>query len=78
MPDNSKLRALGFREQALVAVAVMLDGDAAAHYLRSDRERSGTLARVVKDVMEFNPDLRLALLGTVLRDALKALRGKDD
>ena len=73
MPNISRLRALGPKEQALVAVAVLLDGHDAAEYFSSDRERHTALARAARDLAELVPELRLPLAATVLRGAISAL-----
>lgn len=73
MPDSSRFRALSTREQAVVCVAVLLDGHDAAGYLASDKERAIALSRVAKDLAEFAPDLRMPLVGTFLRTAVEEL-----
>ncbi len=73
MPNISRLRALGAREQALVAIAVLLDGHDAAEYLSSDKERHTALARAASDLAELAPELRLPLAASVLRAAVADL-----
>ncbi len=73
MPDISRFRSLGGRERAIVAVAVLLDGHDAADYLSSDKERRTPLSRAAKDLADLPPDLRLPLVGTLLREAVKGL-----
>lgn len=73
MPNISRLRALGAREQALVAAAVLLDGHDAADYLASDKERHTALARAAADLAELAPELRLPLAASVLRAAVAVL-----
>jgi len=73
MPDVSRFRALSVRERAVVAVGVLLDGHDAALYLNSDPERSKALTRAASDLAELSPELRLPLLGTLLRSALEEL-----
>ncbi len=67
MADLSRFRALANREQAVVALAVLLDGADAAEYLSSDKDRRTALSRAAKDLAEFPLDLRLPLVGTLLR-----------
>jgi len=76
MPDNSRFRALSVKERAIVAVAVLLDGHDASSYLMSDKERGVALIRVAKDLAEFAPDLRMPLLGTMLRMAIAELESE--
>ena len=73
MPDISRFRALATREKALVAMAVLLDGHDAPDYLSCDKERQLALTRAAKDLVELSPELRLPLIGTLLRSALKEL-----
>lgn len=78
MPDISRYRALGTRERALVAIAVLLDGHDAAEYLGSDRDRSVALSRAAKDLAELSPELRMPLIGTLLRLAVEGLSFEED
>jgi hypothetical protein len=71
MPDLSRFRALSAREQGIVAIAVLLDGYDAAQYLASDKERGNALTRAAKDLAALSPDLRMPLLGTLLRRAVE-------
>ena len=65
-----RFESLTPRERAVVAVAVLLDGHDAIDMLASDKERKGVLCRAAKDLAELAPDLRLPLLGTLLREAI--------
>ena len=71
MPDISRFRALGTRERALVAVAVLLDGHDAADYLACDKDRQLAFTRAARDLVELSPELRLPLIGTLLRAVLE-------
>lgn len=73
MKDLARFRALSPRERALVAVAVLLDGHDAAEYLSSDKERHGALCRAARDLAELSPDLRMPLLGSLLRRTIEEL-----
>ncbi len=70
MADLSRFRALSVREQVVVAIAVLYDGHDAAEYLSSDKDRRTALSRAAKDLAEFPLDLRLPLVGTLLRAGL--------
>ncbi len=72
MADISRFRVLQARERALVAIAVLLDGHDAADFLTSDKEKPMVLSRAAKDLAELTPELRMPLLGTLLRAALHA------
>lgn len=71
MSDASRFRALGEQEQAVVAVAVLLDGHDALQYLASDHRRAPALVRAAADLVDMPPELRMPLLGTLLRAALQ-------
>lgn len=73
MADLSRFRALSLREQAVVAVATLLDGLDAVDYLSSDKDRRTALSRAAKDLADFPLDLRLPLVGTLLRAAIAEL-----
>ena len=73
MSDISRFRALSVKEKAVVAVAVLLDGHDAADYLASDEERQTALCRAAKDLAQLSPDLRMPLLGSLLRKALEEM-----
>ena len=76
MPDLSRFRALGPPEKVLVAVAVLLDGRDAAEFLKNDKERGMALSRAAEDLSELEPDLRMPLLGSLLRSNLGAMHGQ--
>ncbi|MCB0322881.1 MAG: hypothetical protein KDD69_04885 [Bdellovibrionales bacterium] len=70
MPDLTRFRALSVRERAIVAIAVLLDGHDAAQYLAGDKARAAALCRAAKDLAELSPELRLPLVGTLLRESV--------
>lgn len=74
MADTSRFRALSSRERAIVALAVLLDGFDSVDYLGADQERKVALQRAAKDLVELTPELRIPLLGTLLREAISALK----
>ncbi len=70
MADIRKFRELPKRYQCLVALAVLLDGIDAATYLEND-EHFGERLREVSEILgRLDPDLRMPLLGTLLRQAV--------
>jgi hypothetical protein len=73
MPNLSKFRALTNREQAVVALAVLLDGHDSVEMLVSDRDRGVALSRAAEDLVVLSPDLRMPLMGTLLRRALEEI-----
>ena len=73
MPNLSRYRALAPRERVMVALGVLLDGHDAAEYLSYDKERHQALSRAAKDVAELAPEVRIPLLGTLIRSSLSEL-----
>lgn len=73
MPQLGRFDTLPTREKALVAIALLLDGLDAPEYLSKDRARGAALSRAAKDVADLSPDLRMPLLGSILRTALLEL-----
>lgn len=67
------LGTLSPREQALVAVGVLLDGEDAAEYLSSDKERQAGLRPVAEELAKLAPELRISLVGSILRRGIEAL-----
>ncbi len=78
MSITTRFRMLEARERALVALAVLLDGLDAPDYFGGDRERGLTLSRASKDLAKLTPEVRLPLVGSLLRTALIDMRLKDD
>jgi hypothetical protein len=74
MSDISRFRMLSTRERAIVALGVLLDGHDATQYLGSDKERSSALTRAAKDLAQLAPDVRMPLVGTLLRGAIRDLK----
>lgn len=64
-------RSLSPRERALVAVAVLIDGNDSRIYLECDAEKSEQLKRAADELCSLEVDARLAFVGTVLRLALE-------
>jgi hypothetical protein len=73
MSATARLRSLSIKEQALVALAVLIDGHDAVEFLGSDKERATALSRAAKDLADVPPETRLPLAGTLLREALAEL-----
>ena len=73
MADLWRFRTLASRERAIVSLAVLLDGHDAGDYLESDKERSAALSRAAKDLAELAPELRMPLVGSLLRRAVQEI-----
>lgn len=71
MSDLQKFRQLEDSEKLLVAVAVLLDGHDAPDYLVADETRGVRLAKAAKDLAELPPDIRMPLLGTLVREIIR-------
>ncbi|NMC62722.1 MAG: hypothetical protein GYA55_06080, partial [SAR324 cluster bacterium] len=65
--DTKRLRELPLRQQALVAVAVLLDGIEAGNYLENDAEHGSLLKDAAESLASQRADLRMPLAGTILR-----------
>lgn len=68
--DASKFRSLSPAEQALVAIAVLLDGREAGVYLEYDARNGPGLRDSAYELAESDPELRMAYISTMLRRAL--------
>lgn len=77
MADLRRFRGLSAREQAVVAIGVLLDGHDAIEYLSSDISRQSSLVKAARDLAELPVDLRMPLLGTLLRQSLSAVKNGD-
>jgi hypothetical protein len=64
-------RSLSPRERALVAVAVLVDGNDSKIYLECDADKSEELRRAAEELCSLEVDARLAFVGTALRLALE-------
>lgn len=73
MADSQRFRSLRPEQRALVAVAVLLDGREAGMYLENDAINGEGLKRAALDLAGVAPELRMPLVGTLLRDALEEL-----
>lgn len=71
--DSRRLRALTPRQRALAAMAVLLDGREASIYLENDAVNGEALKEAAEDLSRLDPDLRMPLAGSLLRDALGAI-----
>lgn len=65
-----EFRELSPRQQALVAVAVLLDGREGAAYLANDAKAGNRMEKLAVELSEQPVDLRMPLLGSLLRDVL--------
>lgn len=73
--DTHRFQALSAKHRALVAMAVLLDGHEAAVYLENDAESGEALQKAAHDLASMAPELRMPLLGTLLRAAVAELGG---
>ena len=73
MINLERLRTLHPRQRALVVVALLLDGREAANYLEQDAHYGRDLADIAKMMGEVDPEIRMPLLGTILRESIKEL-----
>ncbi len=73
--SRSRFAELSPREQALVAVATLIDGAEAAAVLGLDSERGEVLKAAATELSSFELDARLPFVGTLLRRALEDIEG---
>jgi len=71
--DVSRFKSLGPELQALIATAVVFDGQDALTYLATDAEHGEMLVAIAAAVTQLEADLRVQLMGTLLRDAVSIL-----
>lgn len=62
------------RQRALVTVSVLLDGREAPSYLLSDAVNGIALSEGAEKLSQHSPELRMPLVGTLLRMALEEMR----
>lgn len=67
---------LSSRQQALVAVGVLLDGEQAVQFLSTDKEPQGGLSSVAEELAKLAPELRVSLVGSILRRSLEELEAE--
>jgi hypothetical protein len=68
-------RNLPTKEQCLVAVAVLLDGVDAVAFLVNDKLYGSQMATAARELSSLEPELRMPLVGTLLRESVRYLEG---
>ena len=68
-----RFNSLAASKKALVALAVLLDGREAVAYLRADSLLLDALSKAAAELSELEPELRMPLAGTILREALQEM-----
>ena len=68
-----RFNSLSGEMRALVAVAILCDGADAPDILSLDRRLGNELAEAAQELLLFDPDVRLSVVSTELRDALAGL-----
>ena len=69
--DSQRFRGLSDHNRALVAIAVLLDGNEAGMYFEMDAVNSAGLKRAALELAALSPELRMPLAGTMIREALE-------
>ncbi len=72
--NNGAMAQLTQHEQALVAVAILIDGNDAAAVLAIDSTRGEQLKAAAQELGAMEIDTRLPFIGTLLRRALEGER----
>jgi hypothetical protein len=70
-------RNLPSKEQCLVAMAVLLDGADSVSFLVNDEVHGMEMAAAARELSSLEPGLRMPLIGTLLREALRFMEGAD-
>ena len=73
MIELHSFKKLSVRDQALITIAVLLDGREAANYFDAEDVRDQELKKVAIELAEISPELRMPLLGSLLRTALSEI-----
>lgn len=71
--DLQQFHSLSARQRALTTIAVLLDGFEAPLYLKNDAEHGELLGKIAEQLGSLSPELRMPLVGTLLRSALEEL-----
>ena len=71
-----KFMSCSAEEKALLALAVLLDGYDAVDFLMCDAEKGVFLAKIAKDLASIPVEVRVPLLGTVLREVKTELASR--
>ena len=74
--STKTFRTLSAHDRALVAIAVLLDGNDAATHLRFDKENGENLERAAEELSRDELEMRLPFIGTLYREALANLGSK--
>jgi hypothetical protein len=72
--STEQFRKLSARDRALVAVAVLLDGNDAPAYLEADATKGPALKAAAQELAQLEHEMRMPFVGTQLRIALEELR----
>ena len=73
MKGLSAFRKLSPRLQIQVCIGVLLDGLDSPDILATDASEGQNLKRVAKDLSTLTPDIRMPLVGTLLRRAFESI-----
>ena len=70
-----KFEKLDPKLRALLAVALIVDGREAMDYLKIDSEHGASFRELIEELGALEPDLRIGLMGTILRRTLAEISG---
>ena len=65
-----RFNSLSPHQQALVAIALLLDDLEAASYLENDAINGQGMSKIIKKFASFDKDLRASLAATLLRQSI--------
>jgi hypothetical protein len=75
MKDLAKFESLSEYDRMLICTAVLIDGLDAAEILGMDDKQGETFRRVARELSSASPDIRMPLIGTLLREIHQKRRG---
>jgi len=71
--DLAVFRRLSPHQQMQVCIGVLIDASDVVDVLATDSIDAQNLKRAAKDLTTLSPDIRMPLVGTLLRTALEAI-----
>ncbi|MBL7661551.1 hypothetical protein JNK13_02250 [bacterium] len=67
MSDLRRFHSLDPREQLVLALGILLDGNQVTEFIAADLERGAPLVKAAQEVLALPTDLQLQFLGTIIR-----------
>lgn len=71
--DLTKFRNLSPHNQALIAISILLDGREGGNFLEIIQPDGDILKKIANQVAVLDPEIRMPLIGSMLRAAIERL-----